>query len=103
MFIEAGGIEALVNLLNSTSLKRSVTDEDYDVIVHALTAMKVLLGVLTITQAGFYPLHDTRKRSSSRLRPPALAPQCLNHNGQRQLHCALSWAGKRESKGASPG
>jgi len=56
MFIEAGGIEALVNLLNSTSLKRSVTDEDYDVIVHALTAMKVLLGlslrsVLTTTDS----------------------------------------------------
>jgi hypothetical protein len=45
MFVEAGGIEALVALLNVTALKLRLSHEDCDVLLHALTAMKTLLGV----------------------------------------------------------
>jgi hypothetical protein len=46
MFVEAGGIEALVTLINVTALKLRIGQEDCDVLLHALTAMKTLLGVL---------------------------------------------------------
>lgn len=45
MFIEAGGIEGLVYLVNNTVLKTRVSQEDKDVLFHALASIKILLGV----------------------------------------------------------